>query len=546
MRPPVQELIETAKENLEPAERLPWLQASLEAALMEQTLAMVESSSSFIFGGGAGGRVLAEDPRFDDGELWNEVGFGLNRRNLGFHPSGQQDLDSARAIGRFLAQNNGFAMGAHAARKSYIVGTGLRWRLVPNDPDTEDKELTAKGERAITAFVKANDWNQVSPENVERADRDGEYLLELFPNASGPLIVTHLEPEFLLNPPGADAETNIFMGVETSPANVTQVLAYHVNMMGSVVRIPAFQDLGFGGLPLTIPRILHHKQNVDKNSRRGWPTMWGIRKNLFRAHKLMRNAGNVAALQNAIALIRKHETSNRAQVDAVVNQNASALLINNATGRTTRIQDTPPIGSGGSLVIDQGPGVKFEAPIHSNNGDTVVKIIQAELREVASRLQMSESVFTAKADANFASELLAEAPMTKNFESLQAHHGRSEEKVFEAALKNEVAMGQLSARILTDYTLQAEFPSLVVRNKMAEAQTNQFLNDMGAKSITTIQLESGLDPQVEEKNFAREGGPAVSMRGPTNPEGMPPEMDDSERNQNREPTGIASGLGRDS
>lgn len=461
--------------SLQPKERLEKLEHELELRLVEGKLLAVESLESLAY------ESDRFDPRSADDDVVDEVGLIRAAKGV-LRGRTEHDLEEARNVGRALAQENEYAIGAHENRVSYTVGTGLRWSLVPLDPEGEDKDATAEVNAALERVLEGVDpdgMGAVEQESLRRADRDGEALLRLFFPA-GPIRARFMEPEDVTAPTG---RPDILFGVETEPDDVRTVIAYHT-------------EAG----PVLAGDVVHLKLNVDLNARRGWPTMWPIRRPLARAEKLLRNMSYVAALQAAIALIRKHEVAGRAEIEAFLAAKADFTTTRAASGRTETSQFARP-GS----VWDAGPGTSYEAPVSSVNAANNVLVLGAELRACAARLNMPEFMFSGDASNNdFASILIAEGPSVKGFERLQSQVGHPMRKVVRRGLQHEENRGALRVGLLRRYKLVVSYPGLTVRERLQEAQTRQILYGAGVLSRLTWRKLEGLDDQVEERNFATE------------------------------------------
>ena len=316
-------LEETA--SLEPSARLERLEGEVRTALAAQKLQMLESFS-LIFGNGLTTDLISEHPVHDDGQIWDEVGFGHghhHNHHMHLRRHTQHGLDHARAIGRHIAFENEFGIGAHDLRVAYIVGSGLAWRAVPTDPENENAQLTADINDALEAFAEQEELQEFEQEFVFRCDRDGEAFVRLFLNADGPLRVRFLPPESVRQPPHDEAPLAP-LGIQHDLHDPKLILAYWVVDLGSTVPVPVSADFGIDGFPM--PQILHTKLNADSSEVRGWPTMWPVRRNLARSEKLLRNMSYVSTLQAGIALIRKHEAATKNEVESFLDQ-ARDLLV---------------------------------------------------------------------------------------------------------------------------------------------------------------------------------------------------------------------------
>jgi hypothetical protein len=490
---------------LEPKQRAERLREELDASLAERKLVLTESMS-LIFGGGTSS-LVTEDPRYDDGELWDETGFGSAGRSRGGIFSGRatgpitkRDLDVAREVCRWLSRENEYVIGSMQTRVAYTVGEGLVWRAVPRDRMAEDRALTLAANDVIEAFREQEIMDLVEQEFVLRQDRDGEAMPRVFANADGPPRVRFIEPEQLdiptVLPDGLTerARHALSLGVEVDAIDVRTVLAYWVreDVLAQPERVRV--DMGMG-----ITHVHHARINVDLNEPRGWPTYWPVRRNMARAEKLLRNMSYVAALQAAIALIRKHEHATKSEVEALLEQHAHLTVTNNTTGQTTRHR-----GIAAGTVIDGGPGVSYEAPVSSVNAANNVEVLGADLRAGAVAVQQPEFVFSGKADGGFANLLAAEGPHHKGIKRLQSRNKRPLKAIHWDALKHEVFWGRLDPRVLERYKLEVDFPDPLVRDHLQQTQRYQILRDRGAISLHTWRAKEGLNPEEEDRLLDRE------------------------------------------
>jgi hypothetical protein len=496
----VQKIIQESR-ALEPEKRVAVLRAELDASLAERKLVLTESLS-LLFGSGTSQSLVTEDPRSDDGEVWDEVGLGRSRTRALYGGGGvgrggmtKRELDVARAVCRWLSEENEYVIGSMETRVSYTVGEGLVWRAVPKDRMAEDRALTAAANEALEAFREQEQMDLVEQEWVRRQDRDGEAILRVFANADGPARARFVEPEQLdvpaLIPHGLTmrAQHALALGVEVDPRDVRTVLAYWVREDALEQPKRVVVDMGMG-----IAHVHHAKINVDLSDPRGWPTYWPVRRNMARAEKLLRNMSYVAALQAAIALIRKHENATKSEVETLLAQHRDLAVTNNVTGKTTSYR-----GVTAGTVIDGGPGVSYEAPVSSVNAANNVEVLGADLRAGAVAVQQPEFMFSGKVDTNFSALLAAEGPHHKGVRRLQSRNKRHLRRIHWDALVHEEFWGRLDRRILDRYTLQVEFPDPLVRDHLQQTQRYQILRDRGAISLHTWRAREGLNPDEEDR-----------------------------------------------
>lgn len=505
----VGELLERAPKD--PKERVSYMESVLRSSLLEREIQLLESYSLFYGqGSGPGTRYLGEDPRTDDGyEPWDEIGIGGQARRF---VRTARDLEIARDIGRALAAENEFAIGAHECRQSYTVGAGLVYSVVPLEESAADMAKRCQAE--LEEFFAENDWPEMEQETVWRGDRDGEAFLRCFPNASGPMRVRFVEPESVTSD-GAGSSVPP-LGIEHAPEDVRDVHAIWVRPPsgGAPARVSVVDEA-------TGLRVIEHlRMNSDAAALRGWPTMYPIRRNLARAEKLLRNMSFVAALQAAIALIRKHESATRSEVESYLDRERDLLVTNSATGRETRYQQM-----GAGTVIDAGPGVSYEAPVSSVNAGNNVAVLQAELRAAAARLQMPEYMFSGDAsNANYGSTLVAEAPAVKQFLRLQGKYGRLFRRIASTALRHAAHFGRLPTEAVAACSIKIGYPTVIVRDQLQEAQRRQIEHASGVLSRRTWREQAGYDHDTEERNLDSESGDEEGdpRAGEVDPDKPPP------------------------
>lgn len=494
-------------------------EARLEQFARDGDEGLRESFSVQWGGGQATLDLLNEDPRFDDGEPWDEVGVHgrLQRGQFGF-PRNETDLRVAREIGRALAEDNPFGRGALRLRKAYFVGQGVEFRARPINESVPENE-TRKVNAAIREFCEQEDYWQVMRDGVWRADRDGEWLLKYFPRANGLLQVRFWEPDDLRTPTDADTSN-------LARSSFGVILRDRDGGMSFDARdVEAYnfrQDWANGTKDKQEPRwkiegrgtlnLQHAKFEVDLNTRRGWPLEHAARKNLVRADKLLRNMGYVAALQAAIALIRKHKSATATEVDAFLNQGKDALVTNTATGKNRYYRAMMP-----GTVVDAGAGFDYEAPVSSVRVGEKIEVVKAELRAAAASTNMPEYMFSADAASGaFASTLVAEGPAVKTLAADQWDRLRPLKTPVEQAILYEEERQRLRRGALKRHVIECDLPGLAVRDMLQEDQRHEIQHRNRVLSRASWQKKAGLDPKVEDENFN-----ADEAKGITPPEPNP-------------------------
>ena len=388
-----------------------------------------------------------------------------------------ESLDLLRTECRLLAYSNEFALNALENRVNYVIGQGHRYQAVAKQP--EDIALAQKVQDIFDTFCEENDWTRRQREIMRRRDRDGEVFCRLFPSRKGVLQLRFVEPEQVATPPRYFNEPNMSFGIQTDPHDTETILGYWID-----------------GTWVDADSIFHRRANVDSNVKRGLPLLTPVRKNLRRAEKLLRNMSVVAEIQSAIALIRKHQTTEREAIRQFVqNQQSMKTVVDSETGQVRTFQHFSP-----GTIIDSGNNTEYQFPASAIDASKYILVLQAELRAIASRLVMPEFMLTSDAsNANYASTMIAEGPAVRMFERLQHEIIGEDRQLFKAVIDEAVLQGLLPERTRQRVLIHAIPPMLAARDRLNEAKADAILYNLGVLSKETLAMRYGLDPQQEER-----------------------------------------------
>jgi hypothetical protein len=429
------------------------------------------------------------DPRdayFDpDGGWWPQVASVSGRATRsGEGPFSEQALREVREQCRRLAATNEFAINGHENRISYIVGAGHSYRAAVCKGMDAPADVPLAVQKVLDEFLSENRWQARQQEIVRRVDRDGEAFLRFFVDDAGLTRVRFIEPDQIAAPAALAADPSASFGIQTDAHDVESVLGYYVD--------GEFVDWS---------EVQHRRANVDFNVKRGLPLYTPVRKNLRRAEKLLRNMSIVAEIQSAIALIRKHRGASRSGIEQFVASEADVTSTSSLSGRTRHYSQYGP-----GTILDAPAGLDYDFPARGLDASSFVKVLQAELRAIASRLVMPEFMFTSDAsNANFASTMVAEGPAIRMFERLQASTIEQDRAVMWRVVDNAVAAGRLPADVRECVHIQIIPPSLHVRDQLQQAQIDRIASNHGVLSPQTWSQHLGLDYDQEQKNLAVHG-----------------------------------------
>jgi capsid protein len=487
--------------------------------------------------------VDPREPLYDSADFWLPLGDGEQLPpNLDNRKRGEQlpvfitemQLKVIRDLSRKQCAYNEFAINALESRVSYTVGTGMTYKVVrkddkdtPQDEAGQQDELTRRTQDFLDRFHQQSDWGELEQEAVKRADRDGEFFLRYFPQRGGIPAVRFVEPEHVKARDNQDAAHSF--GVETDPRDVEDVKGYWVVECPDHDPDPTFVPAG---------EILHVKLNVDRNAKRGIPTLMPVRKNLERAEKLLRNMSTLAQVQATFALIRKHKGYGPSAVEAFRNAQADVSLTAPLTGNQTYFKQFLP-GS----VVDVPENVEYEFPAGSVDAAALTGILQAELRAVASRLCLAEYMLTSDAsNANYSSTLVAESHVVKGFERLQDFYARKFGRgayrpgphmgAAWRAIVCGIRFGVLPREVVRELEVQVEGPGLVVRDKGRETERYKALSEAGLLSRTEWATLEGFDYHEQNRLILSEPKPPQQqmpgMGDPNDPNQQQPGEPDEE------------------
>ena len=460
---------------------------------LEQQLTLVDS------------RMVDPLDRFlgPDGELWDPITGSLAGTIGDRVPySTEEELANVRGIGRYLWRENGFAQNGHENRISYVVGSGHIYTVVEKPRADVSADVKQKVQEIVDEFLDLSDWDARQEENVLRRDRDGECILRKFPDEDeGVLTVRFVEPESLFTPQEKSQTKSIRFGVESDPEDRETVVRYWID-----------------GEPVDAADIQHRKRCVDSSCPRGVPIFWSVRHNLSRANKILRNGSTVTELQTAIGMIRKLVNATNSTVNAFVSSNANVKQTSNTPGfgtANTNAQLHQRFRPGS--IVTTGGNVDYSFPGMGIDPSKYVESLQAEIRAVAARLIMTEAMFSSKTDdTSRAAAVVAEGPVSKNFERLQQKEIRPDLRLIHEALDVAVTAGRLTEDERNAITVTARGPRIIDRDRLTEAQAREI--DIRAEILSpqTAAAESGRDYEQEQSNIEdhreRSGGVPTKAR----------------------------------
>lgn len=452
------------------------------------------------------------DPRGflnDDGQQWLPLDYGRGKQASGFLT--ETELSYARDECRVLYERNPWAMSIKDNRINYAVGTGHKVQVLPiekPEPGAKPDKDIAAAQKVIDDFIERERFYDFQAECRTRGDRDGEAIVRFFEQA-GLVHLRFVEPICLSQPAGKDTAT---FGIETRPKDVETPVTYYIDEE-----------------PVEAFDIQHRKYNVDRNVKRGSPLIFGIRENLWRGAKLLKNANALAAVQSSIAMIRKIKgPAGSASNFAANNRIASGQ--DPHSGKSVGVE----ANRAGRIITVQGDA-EYDYPAMSIDAAGMLGVLRGDLLAISSAVNMPEFMISGDAsNGNYASILVSEGPSVKSFERIQSDHMAYDKPILLRVLRVAEVAKMLPAGTVDKITLSITPPALTARNRLDDAKENQILKGEGVLSVQSWSEELGLDYEQEQANrraYADESGDLdieaipgaeFDQNGEPKPEAKPP------------------------
>jgi hypothetical protein len=412
-------------------------------------------------------------------------------------------LKSIRDRARFVFATNEFAHGLVQCFQSFVVGSsGFKWRVASIDlknPVPED--LLKRCQASLDIFREYNSMVDVENEIVYRLHVDGEVFIRKFPQANGMLVIRFIEPELVRGYATDIGSPKDSFGIVCDEDDINTVLGYNVILKPRVSREPDF---------IPAEEIIHIKIGTNANAKRGLTTFYPVFQNLTNCEDILASTVTMAKARAKVAMIRKVNNVAPDSMASLVDSQIDATL-----GGSNNMGATENIGLerfGYGSIITAPANIDYEFPGANVDAAGLIQVLQANLRSLATRFGISETLMSGDAsNNNYSSALIAEAPARRTFERWQGIVGRSlAECRFEpnkslawSQIHLASEHGIIPKEILKNIKITSEAYSLQSREHQKEAEMNNVYHSMGVKSIQTIRSELGLDNDTEASNFIK-------------------------------------------
>lgn len=366
----------------------------------------------------------------------------------------ENELGMIRGAARLLATYNPNAVGILGHLKNYAVGEGCVYRFSMFDSKS-DQTLAKACQKVVDRFIEDNAFvGDYDSELFGRSCRDGEYFFGLWHQGHGRVEGRAIEPEQITEPStprdieewlDQTAGLDSWWGGVHSDADDTEsihgVYAQWSNNSQDWDYLPA------GRKPCSPPSgnnawVEHFKtDNVDRKIKRGLSDFFcaGM---LDKARKLLRNMGDGASVQSAIAWIVETAAGTLPTTVQSLTLNQSAGQYQQSIQQGTRVNQIGKYDPA-TIVYTANGTVYKPAPMGSTNAPNFVVVYEAMMRSLAVRWQMPEHFVTGSAANNdYASILEAGSPSEKAMRRRQAgiagSHARIMWKVYHGIKKHNI------------------------------------------------------------------------------------------------------------
>ncbi len=402
----------------------------------------------------------------------------------------ESDLGIYRDASRILLKTNPNAVGLAGGIRRYTFGTGATIRIAAKKPSDADTAQAAQ--KLCDEWAKRERFTRRQREFFDRSIRDGDGFLRLFPDQGDLPTLRFTWPEQVRQPMGTTMEEYGF-GIETDPKDAETVINYAV-FSTSATTGPEDVD------EVPAEEMIHNKLNTDSGVRRGLPDFYDdTLDTLELAGDLARKMGSGSARQAAIAYIRQHANSTKAQI-AAFNTADSSYTKPDVWGNADRQVKR----DGDGIVIDTNENTEFKESPFNGAIQGHLDVFQMLLRRAHARYNAPEWLGSSfSQEVNFASSLTAESPFVLSILETQEIYSEHFRTLFErvlamAALAN---LEGIPPNILDLVEVKVTLPNPRARDLSEEAtRAHQQIED-GYLSPQTAAEDFGLEWDKERKNI---------------------------------------------
>ena len=235
-----------------------------------------------------------------------------------------------------------------------------------------------------------------------------------------------------------------------------------------------------------------------------------VQDDLERVRRMLRNMGEVAATQSAIAWVSQYATATPDQVSTLIRAGSdySRPKIGSPSGKYIDVVNYEP-----GTVLHMDANRQFVAGPIGAGTPGFIQVEQAILRGCGARWRFPEYFSGDASNNNMASSIVAGSPFVVAVEGNQLEWGVFERAVAKKVLELCVESGRLSHKDVAGIDVKVIPPLVALANREEEEKLRQMRHQAGVLSVTTWQQQVGLDPAHEVANFAAEAKRKAELGG---------------------------------
>ena len=434
------------------------------------------------------------------------------------------DANHVRGLARLICNEICPGLGILENLKGAIVGTGYIFRAKAKKHANPPKALLRRVQAVIDRFLDINAFTcSLDRELLTRARRDGEYFLAHHGRPNGDVWLRELEPEQVNEPGGGyfdnatlnmtyavgiDCDTNWSFGIQTAQHDVQRVFGYAVQWP---------EDMQFDYYPATY--VVHQKQNVDRNVKRGLSDFYPAWRWLKQQQRLLENTSEGAAELAAIAYIIQYAQATQADVLAMRRNKADVERTRRTAGGGTQTDYIERKSPGSKLNVPAGQEY-LPGPMGAERGQAFLEVVQGMLRQIATRWCMTEGMISGDdSNNNMASSIEAGGRWFNYIEGSQGELGQAFVRSIWIAVRHAYNCGKLATfglsweEVCEAISIEAKAPQIEKRETLEREQVRALRNERGVLSLDQWKAEVGVE--VDEQDADEMGGQATGAAAAT-------------------------------
>lgn len=337
--------------------------------------------------------------------------------------------------------------------RNFIVGSGMDIKVVSDD----DQELADDIKEILDNFAnfKQNKLQQRVDNSVLNLLRDGDDFSELIPAKEGTHIRT-VDSSTVRGPHNEITGPWSFGILTNWPKDYEDVIAYHVWYSDNT-----HEDKS--------PKLFKHlkAETVGANVKRGIPLSYKMRKQLEQIMRLSDCSAIGEAARQSIPYIQQYELAQKSTINGIINSRIPPPIQTFQIPNANSLND-PKAGIIPGDIRHIGPGQEFVQPPTGVSSEWAYIMLCNEIATAANVPQWMVS--GSSSDTNFASSLVAEAPLVKLVQKVQRIVCEYWKSILEAVVEISIASGELPLDSLELVEIHCELPNIVSRNRKEEIE----------------------------------------------------------------------------